>query len=55
MEALAGVKDGDKVVVNPTDDLQEGMQVKTQQATVAAAGGANPGAGAQPAGSPKAQ
>jgi RND family efflux transporter MFP subunit len=32
LEVLAGLKDGDNVVVNPTDDLQEGMQVKTQPA-----------------------
>jgi len=32
MEVISGLKDGDKVVVNPTDDLQEGMEVKTQAA-----------------------
>jgi len=31
MEVLTGLKDGDKVVANPTDDLQEGMEVKTQE------------------------
>jgi RND family efflux transporter MFP subunit len=40
LEALTGLKDGDQVVVNPSDDLAEGMQVKTQPAPVenAAAG-----------------
>jgi RND family efflux transporter MFP subunit len=32
LECLTGLQDGDMVVVNPTDDLQEGMDVKTQQA-----------------------
>jgi RND family efflux transporter MFP subunit len=32
LESLTGLADGDKVVVNPSDDLQEGMQVKTQPA-----------------------
>jgi RND family efflux transporter MFP subunit len=33
LEVLSGLKDGDKVVVNPTDDLQEGMEVTTQEET----------------------
>ena len=54
LEALSGLNDGDQVVVNPTDDLQEGMQVKTQAApTPTPAPGA--GGSAQPAGSPKGQ
>jgi RND family efflux transporter MFP subunit len=32
LEALTGLEDGDKVVVNPSDALEEGMQVKTQPA-----------------------
>ena len=32
LEALTGLHDGDKVVENPSDDLEEGMQVKTQPA-----------------------
>jgi hypothetical protein len=32
LEALTGLKDGDKVVVNPSDALEEGMRVKTQDA-----------------------
>jgi len=35
MEALSGVNEGENVVINPTDDLQEGMQVKTQPALTA--------------------
>jgi RND family efflux transporter MFP subunit len=38
-EVLTGLKDGDLVVMNPTDDLQEGMVVKAVQAQAA------PGAG----------
>jgi multidrug efflux system membrane fusion protein len=30
IEALSGVKDGDQVVLNPTDDLQDGTPVKAQ-------------------------
>jgi hypothetical protein len=45
LEALTGLADGDTVVMNPTDDLVEGMEVKTQAAAVE-----NPAAGAQPAG-----
>ena len=40
IEALSGLKDGDEVVVNPTDGLQDGMQVKTQPAPVDAPAGA---------------
>ncbi len=36
LEALQGLKDGDVVVMNPTDDLQEGMEVKTQDTEAAA-------------------
>jgi RND family efflux transporter MFP subunit len=50
LEALSGVNDGDRVVVNPTDDLEEGMQVTPQEAPPAA-GSAN----TQPAASPKGQ
>lgn len=32
LEALSGIEEGDQVVANPTDSLQEGMQVKTQPA-----------------------
>ena len=32
LQALSGLADGDEVVANPSDDLEEGMQVKTQQA-----------------------
>jgi RND family efflux transporter MFP subunit len=39
LEVMTGLKDGDRVVVNPTDDLQEGMAVKAVQAA------ATPGAG----------
>jgi RND family efflux transporter MFP subunit len=46
LEALSGLKEGDRVVVNPSDDLQEGMEVTAQEAPQA-------GASAQPAGSPK--
>jgi membrane fusion protein (multidrug efflux system) len=59
IESLAGLKDGDQVVVNPTDSLEEGIQVKTQPAPVdnATAGTgtqASQSAGSpQPAGSPK--
>jgi multidrug efflux pump subunit AcrA (membrane-fusion protein) len=31
MEVLTGLKDGEKVVANPTDDLQEGMEAKTRE------------------------
>jgi RND family efflux transporter MFP subunit len=61
LEALTGLKDGDQVVVNPSDDLEEGMQVKTQPApvenTTSGTGTqASHNAGSpQPAGSPKAQ
>ena len=37
MEVLSGLKDGEKVVANPTDDLQEGMEVKTQDMPAGAA------------------
>ncbi len=30
-EVLRGLKEGDKVVMNPTDDLDEGMEVKPQE------------------------
>jgi RND family efflux transporter MFP subunit len=43
LEALEGLNDGEQVVVNPSDDLQEGMEVKTQPAPAAA--GAQPAAG----------
>ena len=49
LEALSGLKDGDRVVVNPSDDLQEGMEVTAKEAAPA---GAPAGGGAQPAGSP---
>jgi len=39
IEVLSGLKDGDQVVLNPTDDLQDGMQVKTQTAPAAAPAG----------------
>jgi len=53
LEALSGLADDDQVVENPSDDLEEGMQVKVQQA---AAGSTLPGAGiqqSQAAASPK--
>jgi RND family efflux transporter MFP subunit len=50
LEALSGLKEGDRVVVNPTDDLVEGMQVKAQEQPEAGATGMG---AAQPAGSPK--
>ena len=43
IEVLSGLKDGDTVVLNPTDDLQDGMAVKTQ-----AVPGASPAAGTKP-------
>jgi RND family efflux transporter MFP subunit len=49
LEAAGGLNDGDLVVVNPSDDLQEGMQVKTQAAPVENASG---GSGASSAASP---
>jgi len=49
MEAITGLKDGDRVVVNPTDDLQEGMQVTAQELPPKGTGSA------QPSASPKAQ
>lgn len=49
LEALEGLKDRDKVVVNPTDDLQEGMTVKPQDSS-AGAGSENSQAGGSPAG-----
>jgi RND family efflux transporter MFP subunit len=36
LEAISGVNDGDKVVINPTDDLQEGMEVKAREVPAAA-------------------
>lgn len=54
IEAISGLQDGDRVVVNPTDELQEGMQVTPQeQPRTAANGGQQSGASPQPAGSPK--
>jgi RND family efflux transporter MFP subunit len=55
LEVLSGLRDGDVVVVNPTDDLQEGMQVKTQQApaTPGPQAASAQGAKAQPGASPK--
>jgi RND family efflux transporter MFP subunit len=35
MEVLSGLNEGEQVVTNPTDDLQEGMEVKTQPAPTA--------------------
>jgi RND family efflux transporter MFP subunit len=35
LQALSGLADGDQVVENPTDDLEEGMPVKVQQAPAA--------------------
>jgi multidrug efflux pump subunit AcrA (membrane-fusion protein) len=37
-EVLTGLKDGDKVVMNPTDDLEEGTQVTVNEAPPAGAG-----------------
>jgi multidrug efflux pump subunit AcrA (membrane-fusion protein) len=48
LQALSGLEDGDQVVANPSDNLEEGMAVKTQPAPTD-----NPAA-AQPAASPKA-
>jgi membrane fusion protein, multidrug efflux system len=33
MEVLSGLEDGSAVVVNPTDDLTEGLQVQARPAT----------------------
>jgi len=61
LEALSGLHDGDLVVVNPSDALEEGMAVKTQAAPTE---NTTPGTGTQalhsagspqPAGSPKGQ
>jgi RND family efflux transporter MFP subunit len=61
LESLTGLKDGDQVVVNPSDYLVEGMQVKTQPAPVenSTAGtgtqASHTAGSPQPAGSPKGQ
>ena len=39
LEAVAGLQNGAKLVTNPTDDLQEGMQVTAQEAKPAGAAG----------------
>jgi RND family efflux transporter MFP subunit len=55
LQALSGLADGDQVVENPTDDLEEGMPVKVEQTPVAKT---SPGTGtqqSQPAASPKGQ
>ena len=39
LQALSGLADGDEVVANPSDNLVEGMEVKTQHAPTASAGG----------------
>jgi RND family efflux transporter MFP subunit len=54
LQALSGLEDGDQVVANPSDDLEEGMQVKTQAAP---AENNSPGTGtrqSQAVGSPRA-
>jgi RND family efflux transporter MFP subunit len=55
LQALSGLADGDQVVQNPSDDLEEGMQVKAQQTP---ASPTSPGTGtqqSQAAASPKGQ
>ena len=49
MEATSGLAEGARVVVNPTDDLQEGMQVEVQAAPPQQSGQA----GAQPSPQPQ--
>ena len=53
LEVTSGLNDGDKVVVNPTDDLVEGMQVTAQEAPPQGAGvqAAGQGSGARASGS----
>jgi membrane fusion protein, multidrug efflux system len=59
LQALSGLADGDQVVVNPSDNLEEGMQVKTQAAPTEGSApgtgtqGSNTGGAASAAGSPK--
>jgi len=44
LEALSGVEEGQQLVVNPSDAVEEGVKVKT----ISAAGGRRPGQPAQP-------
>jgi len=53
LEALTGVVDGDQVVMNPTDDLEEGMEVKTQEPPAANAASGTGTQASQTAGGPQ--